>query len=556
MILSLSKITEVIKAKTDQKIEAAREMSKKLIRNVEGIGLQEYLSQINNYETHAQFAAREKHAVSNKAIVEELLRPTDNAFNARGGSKDYEFIEGADINKNSLIEKLSKIRNSHSLNWYIENEWFNKFITDPNGLIVIESDGIDIKAEERNAYPTYKSIFSIKAYQQNGIFVDWVIFEPHSKIDEVGTVKELYWALDEKAWYLVRKLGEVISIETTIVHKFKKVPAILCSDITDNVTGWKKSPIDAQIELLDQFCTKNSVLNIVEFFHNYPKMYMFAEACSRCNGTGNIGEDHFVRCDNPNCSAGKIAKPDVTDVYLMKVPEDGQPIIDKPGDYMTVPVNSLKLMYESIERQWNRMFFSHWGTVVSRDTGKDYSTATGRYIDAQPVNNRLTKYSKSIERAHTALADFIGIYYFPLTFKKAFIQYGRRYLIETPDQIWEKYVKAKEASAPVSTLDILIYQYLESEYRENETMYIVETKKVKLEPFVHWSIKIVRESTTISNEDKQKKEFFGEWIQTKTVEEMFEKDIENLRNELNDFVLSKKIPDKEPIINTIENETI
>jgi hypothetical protein len=220
-------------------------------------------------------------------------------------------------------------------------------------------------------------------------------------------------------------------------------------------------------------------------------------------------------------------------------------MIDKPGDYMYLPVDSWKLMVDSIERTWNRIFFSHWGTVVSRDTGKDYSTATGRYIDAQPVNNRLNKYSKSIERAHTAIADLIGIYYFPLTFKKAFIQYGRRYLIETPDQIWEKYVNAKKLDAPVSTLDILIYQYLESEYRENETMYIVETKKVKLEPFVHWSINIVRESKTISDEEKQKKEFYGEWVQTKTIEEMYEKDIETLRKELEVFVLSKKIADKE-----------
>ena len=555
MILTLPKIEEVIKANLDPRIVAAREMSKKLMLHVEGVGLQDFLSQINSYENANQFRAREKHATSNKAIAEELLRPTDNAFNARGGSKDYEFIEGSDISKNRLIEKLSKIRNSHSLNWYIENEWFNKFVTDPNGLIVIESDGADVKATDRNAYPTYKSIHSIRAYQQNGIFVDWVVFESHKKIDETGAVKEHFWALDDHNWYLVLKHGEVVSIKNTIPHVFKRVPAILCSDITDNVTGWKKSPIDAQIELLDKFITSNSVLNIVEFFHNYPKMYMFGEACSRCNGTGNIGSDSFVRCDNPNCVAGKITKSDATDIFLMKIPEDGQPLIDKPGGYMSLPVDAWKLMVDSIERTWNRIFFSHWGTVVARDTGKDYSTATGRYIDAQPVNNRLNKYSKSIEKAHTALADFIGVYYFPTTFKRAFIQYGRRYLIETPDQIWTKYVAAKQADAPVSTLDILLYQYLESEYRENETMYIVETKKVKLEPFVHWSISIVRESLTIPSEDKQRKEFFSDWVQTKTVEEMESKDLEVLRKEFYEFVSSKIIPDKEPITNIKKDET-
>ena len=557
MILSLDKISEIIKSHLDPRIEAARKMNKKLMLHVEGIGLQDHLSQINNYENKDQYKAREKHAISNKAVCEELLRPTDNAFNARGGSKDYEFMEGADESKNKLIEKLGSIRNSHSLNWYIENEWFNKFITDPNGLIVIESDGIEIDATERNAYPTYKSIQSIRAYEQNGIYVDWVIFESHSKSEESGTTIELYWALDELNWYKVEKKGENIEIIETIPHTFKRVPAVLCSDITDNVTGWKKSPIDAQIELLDKFVTANSVINIVEFFHNYPKMYLYAEACSRCNGTGSIGTDHFVRCDNPNCVAGKISRPDVTDIYLMKVPEDkDQPLIDKPGDYMYIPVDALKLMYESIDRQWNRIFFSQWGTVVSRDVGADYATATGRYIDAQPVNNRLNKYSKSIESAHSAIANLIGVFYFPITFKKAFIQYGRRYLIETPDQIWTKYVTAKQANAPVSTLYILLYQYLESEYRENETMYIVETKKVKLEPFVHWDITTVRGSLTIPDEDKQRKEFFSDWIQTKTIEEMESGKLEDLRSEFYEFVMSKKIPDKETIINTKNDGTI
>ena len=302
------------------------------------------------------------------------------------------------------------------------------------------------------------------------------------------------------------------------------------------MTGWKKSPIDAQIELLDKYVTSNSVLNIAEFFHNYPQQFIYVDECQRCNGTGNIGTiDRWEEC--PECENGKAERKDPTDIIKLRVPTKDQQKIDPPSGFIYMPTEPWELMTKAVDRTWNRIFFTHSGTVVSRE-GKN-ETATGRFIDAQPVNNRLNKYSKSIEQAHTAIANFLGKFYFPLTFEKAFIQYGRRYLIETPDQIWEKYLNAKKQEAPVTTLNILLEQYLESEFRENETMLDIEKKKVLLEPWVHWDVKTVRASQTISDEDKQKKEFFGEWVKTKTPEDIEKTSLEELAADLDAYVASK-----------------
>jgi len=555
MSLSLVQILECIKAPVDHRIVAAREMNRKLMLHVEGVGLQEFLTQLNECENEGQFNARKKYATSNKFVTEELLRPTDNAFNARGGSWDYRFTVADEKTEIEFTERLSKIKNANSLRWYIENEWFNKFITDPNGLIVIESDGEETDPKEREAYPVYKSIQSIKAYEQNGVFVDWVVFESH----EVKKGKETlsnnieikkYWAADEKYWYLISYSDGNILIENVIEHGFDKVPAILCSDIADNVTGWKKSPIDAQIELLDKLCNENSVLGIVEFFHNYPQQFMFADECKTCGGTGNVGtRDEWKQCPNPACSAGKLTKKDVTDIIYMRTPTKESPQLKEPGGYMTMPTEAWELMDKAGAKTKNSIFYSHWNTSVAAKQvdNNDYSSATGRFIDAQPINNRLNKYSKSIEQAHTCLANFIGKYLYPLTFDKAFIQYGRRYLIETPDQIWEKYQTARKQGAPVTTLDILLYQYMESEYRENESMYMAKIKLIKLEPFVHWDIEKVRASVTISPEDKQRKEFFGEWIQTKKTEEILATELEVLRADLDKYVLTKTLNKNEEI---------
>ena len=542
-MLSLDEVKRIINAPEDPLIKWAREMNSKLLLHVEGIGLQTFLQRINNYENEDQYKAREKHAISNKFITEELLRPADNAFNARGGSKNYNFRIDKERREAKLINLLSNVKNSHSLYWYMEYEWFNRFITDPNGLIVIESDTEETPVNNRRAYPIYKSIHSIKNYKQNGIFVDWVIFESHeTKINNnLGAVREqidFYWAVDEVNWYLIKKAKGNITVINVITHGFDRVPAILCSNIVDNVTGLKKSPIDAQVELLDKYVTSHSVLNIAEFFHNYLQQYIYVDPCNKCNGTGNLKTyPNFKEC--PDCDNGKAERKDVTDIIKLRVPKKGEQKIDPPSGFIFSPTDPWELMIKSVDRTWNRIFFSHWGTVVSRE-GKN-ETATGRFIDAQPVNNRLNKYSKSIEQAHTALANFLGQYYFPFTFEKAFIQYGRRYLIETPDQIWEKYLTAKKGDAPVTTLNILLWQYLESEFRENETMLIIEMKKAKLEPWVHWSMKIVRESQTISDLDKQAKEFYGEWIKTKRNEDIFSTDEKTLQSELDIFINTKII---------------
>src|SRR5665811_362370 len=124
-MLAFNEVKAIIEAPERPKIKWAREMSDRLLLHVEGLGLQDFLARINNYENHEQFKAREKHAISNKFITEELLRPTDNAFNARGGSRNYKFRTSEERKEDELTALLDNVRDSHSLSWYVEYEWFN-----------------------------------------------------------------------------------------------------------------------------------------------------------------------------------------------------------------------------------------------------------------------------------------------------------------------------------------------------------------------------------------------------------------------------------------------
>lgn len=550
-MLTFEQVKKIVESPVCEKIEWARAYNNKLLVHVEGVGTQDYLSKINGYENESQFKARKDHAISNKFLTEELLRPVDNAFNARGGSKNYKFK--GEANKEEFIEKLTNVRNNTSLTEYINSVWFNKFVTDPNGLIMMEiqshKDGEELPEEDKTIEPTYKSIHSIRAYEQDGMFVKWVIFEPHLVIKgdkkEDGET-ELFWVVDEESYYLYEKNKEGLSLKIDpIPNSFEQVPAVLCSNIIDNVTGWKRSPIDSQVELLNKYLVSNSVLSIVEFFHNYPQQWAYVPECNICNGTGTTtsqgSEGTCLSCEG----TGKRTKKDVTDTWELKIPEGDQTkIAPDVAGYIYMPTEPWNLMVDSLKRVHDLAYFSQWGTLVSKDSKNE--TATGRFLDAQPVNNRLELYSKTIEKTHTALANFIGQFYYPETFDKAIIQYGRRYLIETPDQIWDKYIKAKTDNAPVSTLDLLLSQYLESEFRENEQLFVYEIKKVKLEPFVHWDILTVKD-LGVGQDDYSKKLYFSDWIQTKTIKEVIDGDINKLNEELTAF-------SKEKMNGTINNQ--
>lgn len=537
-MLTTDFVKKQIKGALSPKIQKARDMNETLRLHVDGDRdlLTAALERINNYENEEQYKAREKHAISNRFITDELLRPTDNAFNAKGGSKNYLFETDKDKKEQELKEKLTNVKGGYSLSDYIEKIWFHKFVTDPNGLILMETPEVD--EDEIKLEPCYKSINSIRNYEQNGIYVDWVIFEPYIEYEEEDgqgrkTKIKVFWAVDELNYYKYRIVEGELTEPITIPHDFEKVPAILCSDIVDNVTGMKLSPISAQIELLQKYMVSNSVLSIAEFSHNYPREWMYVDECRACNGTGESNDGSVCHA----CDGTKKATRDVTNINELRVPQTDGVKIDPPSGYVYLPVDSWKTMVDSVDRYHNMVFFSHWGTTISKDAKNE--TATGRFIDAQPVNNRLEKYSRSIETAHTALADLYGKYYFPETFQKSEIKYGDRYLIETPDQIWEKYLTAKEKNAPVSQLNLLLYQFIESEYKNKPRALEYEIKKMSLEPFVHWDIETVRKSDIISQLDKAKKEYFNEWCFRTDKNYIIDTNIEKLDVEFTTYVESK-----------------
>ena len=180
--------------------------------------------------------------------------------------------------------------------------------------------------------------------------------------------------------------------------------------------------------------------------------------------------------------------------------------------------------------------YSHWGTTIEKGSGSE--TATGRFIDVQPVNNKLNQYSDAVELIHAWIIDVFSDYLGENSLKSKVVNYGRRYLIESPDQIWEKYLSSKEKNAPYQTLNLLLEQYYESEFQHNELMRDYYHKIIKLEPFVHNMIQEVL-AMPIQEVEKQSKIYFNDWLETVMISRVVETDISTLRQELIQFSNNK-----------------
>jgi hypothetical protein len=528
----------------DVRIKWAREYNDKMMLHVHGVGLKEALAKINNYENDKQKDARDLFAHSNKYISDRLLRPTDNVFSAKGGYRKYIFDSSEKKIEDAFVERLVDVYSGYNLSQYIHRVWFDKYVCDPNGLIFIE-----VNEDGTESYPTYKSIKSIRNYKQDGIKVEWVIFDPHETVfDEerpTDIKKELFWAVDSEGYYLCEKAKGDIRIIETKANTFGEVPAIICSDISDNVSGWKKSPIDAQVELLDKIMVDNSVLNIVGYFHNYPQQWVYVSDCPRCSGTGQITEGTRDREGNidftcPSCGgSGKQERKDVTDIIRLGIPQANEQKIDPPSGYVYMPTDPMKMMMDVVDRTWNMIIYSHWGTSLEYGGADNkYQTATGRFIDTQPVNNRLNRYTESVEIAHTTLVSYFGKFYYPKQFKKAEIKYGRRYLIETPDQLLKRYGEISNLTENVLLLDITWDQYLESEFRENELLLEYYKKLNALDPMPHVDASKLKE---LGLEDElRRKLYIIEYKSTKDIYWVIKTPLDKLRADYSNYLTLKK----------------
>jgi len=505
MILTEDEAIELVENSqtTPEYITAGREMACELFALVQGDKFKEELiKRIEKIESTEKSIARKKYSRNVADFFERLLQPIGNIYSSTGGNKQYDIT--TDSIKKEVLTSLSNISGNQSLEKWLRQTWMPLYHTDPNGLIMYEYKGEEI-------YPTYKSINVIRDYKPKGQNVDWLLFEPYDlKIN--GTQYKAWRLIDDENDRTILQLGNnfKLSEEFTFQHPFGKVPAIVNSDIQKLGYDWRVSPIDKIVELCKEYARDQSIKTIYKFQNGFPIHWRYVSSCRSCAGTGKLGNgDICGNCDGK----GHLTSSDVTDMVTMPIPDVDDPVLaPNIAGYITPDLDTWTQYNTELELLENYAYRTHWNVIASNDAEGQAETATGRFIDLQPQINKLNEYADTAEWVEWQMTEFL-INFIDQNKNKAealsFINYGRRFILESADTILEKYHTSKDNGDNDTIKDRLLNEYITAKYKNDPKHLRVELLKSVVEPYIHYDLEEI--TKTFGEKEAARKAMFNKW---------------------------------------------
>lgn len=512
MILDDDQALKIVKnaANTPTKswVVEAREQSEVLFALIEGKNFHDLLiEQIDHVETEKKAKARRKYARNIVDFYERLMQPITNVFSATGGSKKYNIDNEKDFEE--FVKFIGHIKDGKSIESYLQKTWMPLYHTDPNGLIFLEFR-IDESKGIKKVWPTYKRIESIRDYIPNGQKTEWVLFEPK----DGPNASKLWRIVDDEKDRTFMQTGQTITIvgKATFDHPFGNVPAIIISDIEDIVEGVRLSPLHKVVALSKEYARDQSVKTIYKAQLGFPIHWRLTSNCRTCTGTGKTGSGKggaLAACKDCN-GKGVNTGTDVTDIVTVPIPKSGEPsLAPNIAGFISPDLDTLTQYTTEAETLEILGQDTHWGTHKERGAPE---TATGRFIDVQPVTNKLHLYSDSTEFMEQIMTEFFANFILegkPKDERISEIAYGRRYILEGPDQILIRYQDAKAKGENTVVLDRLFNEYLTAKYGRDIQWLRVEKVKAEVEPFLH--VGLLDVNAIFGQTEARRKVFFKDW---------------------------------------------
>jgi len=572
MILENDKIVELIKSGPSDKMMLARKKAAHRNMHITGKGMVEYLERLDSYETLAQKNLREKLAKSNRSNFSFILRPTDKIFTAKGGAINYNLPQ-QQISR--IKENINDVADGLDIKKYLKKKVRKEFIVDPNGILFVD---IDKEGQlETHVIPTNEILW----YELKGNRVDAIIFEFYEKEDDIlkflnqtNNVKfDSYGNTFPNGYHLEKKYYRVIDSESdrifvkekrkeggkllfddiyedesaSISNYFGFVPALVLGDEKDNNTGLFESIIEDLLDDADTLLRRTSVMTVHELAHLYPRYWSYAQECTRCKGEGEIhtlipnsSPEEYESKECSSCGGtGHKTRTNPSDETVVPMPQDGDPILNKIMGFESPDLETARFYESIIKSQREEMFRAMWGTTY--EVGGKRETATGRFLDAQPVNDRLGDMSYTFAKMHKFLLDCYGIVLLRNPRYESSVSYGRRYVFEGPDDILQKYQEvSRDPVSEITKMD-LQSRYIEAEYQDDPIELKKRKKLMKIEPFPTISCEKVFNMQGIPEKDKLKKLYFIEWSNSLLDEEIIFRTESELKELLINYITSKQL---------------
>jgi len=542
MTLTEEEVIELLRhnLKVEDWVKDARKYHRTLKALVLGTDFhEELIHRIEKIESSDRAIARKRYSKDIRDMFGRVMQPRHSIFTASGGSINISTT--SEKRKEELLYKLKNFKGQKSITKYLSETFFKLADTDPNGLLFLEY------IQDKDIYPTYKSINDIHWYKSNGQLCEVLIFSPES-VEVNNLVYQKWRVVDDKTDWCIYQNGETMYVvqDKTFEHPFGKVPATILSDIEEMGTEKRISALFDVEELASDYARDKSIKTIYKFQHGFPRHWRYVKMCRSCNGTGKDGEGHTCKACG---GTGEVRRNDVTDVTTLDMPrEDDQLVTPNLEGFVSPDLETWKRYNEDLRDSEELIESTMWGTRRLTEGGSE--TATGRFIDVQPVMNKLDWFTSNVQWVHNQLANWVNNWLNndPIQEQEYHKTYGRRFIIESPDAILDKYTQAREKGDNSTILDKLLDEYILSKYQTDPIMLERMQKKRLVEPYIHMDVKTVNEMFGGAEAAKIPLfvEFWEQADKNRTVEEL-QKDFdsyiagENERKALTDIEITRKL---------------
>lgn len=560
MILSEQQIKDIVLNNPMKDLVAfGKNYCQKLRSHLYGERMDSELGKVDGFESESLRSLRVKYAKSNKDLMARLARPIDKVFSAKGGSIYYNLSDSQDKKARQISQD---VRGGQSIKQWIENFWKPHFLDDPMGFVFMEMMPADasesLKAKGKNwVYPTYKSIMNVFDYLPNGSALEYVVFnvgENEKKALGLEKDETVYRIVDDAKDYYVKCKDQTVTIlaDHTLQNYFGKVPAILNSDTPNpNMTGATLSFFDDVIELACQFLMKGSIKLTHEFMHGFPKYWEYADNCNECRGSGKLEGN-----DCPTCKGtGKSIMSKVSDAKVLNYPRDKDDIVVAPNvaGYVSPDKTFWDIATADLSFLEDLMNYTLWGANpmpktqgLSTDQGGETKTATEIMTDVKPQSDRLHPITESAEKRHKFILDMCIQIMLVANYPGSTVNYGKRYMLESPDVLWQKYSEARNKGAAISVLDDLLIEYYEAKYDSDPVKLAIQMKLMKVEPFVHLTAQQLK-GLNPDPADYTAKLYFSDWLSTLNEAMILSFSVDELKKQLSENVAKKKLPQEQSV---------
>ena len=503
-------------------------------RHTTGEGAEDYLQEIEGYENITQRDLRRKLFTSNKSVFSKCLKHLDRVFTAKGGFTSYNL---SDNQTNTIKNALNNVNGGLSLNDYLFSKTKMDYINDPNGIILIETE------QDGSLSIDFKSSDTIFDYQKNGNRLEYIIFNP-----KINTEKntQTYRVIDDAFDYdiVVSKDSVIIDPENIFVNQFGYVPAYIVGNECSQEEVYPQSQIklfDSFIsnttEVADEVLWQNSVRIIHTLSHGYSKYWEYAQSCVYCKGSGYIPtDDGETEC--PSCfGTGVNQRTKPSDKIVLSVPTDREDTVIAPNiaGFVSPDMEIWRQYNSDLKDLRDDIYEVIWGTAFVSEKNE---TATGRFIDTQPISDRLNVARKAFQNITQFVIDSYGVYLFSNPSYESSVSLGDRYFIESSDEILRIIIDSSDKPIPVLLKNKLTIKYLESEYQSNSFELQKSLKLASVEPLPYLTPEQILVAN-VSESDKQQQYYFHQWINEINEFDIITKTEEQLKQDLLTFTNNK-----------------